>query len=160
MASRSGSKEPAPPPLPTDAELDVLAVLWRQGASTVREVHEALGKDSGYTTTLKQLQLMFEKGLVVRNERYRSQGIFSHQEIKQRRLWTKDGYIPAIPQNECVCGCWQTAVFFFVRVEFTGRVKALLRSELLPRLGQRRAFTPAVILFIALPKPEDKSDPG
>jgi hypothetical protein len=49
---------------------------------------------------------------------------------------------------------------FFVRVEFTGRVKALLRSELLPRLGQRRAFTPAVILFIALPEPEDKSDPG
>jgi hypothetical protein len=38
----------------------------------VREVHEALGKDSGYTTTLKQMQLMFEKGLVVRNERYRS----------------------------------------------------------------------------------------
>ena len=72
MASRSLSKEPAPPPLPTDAEIAILAVLWRQGASTVREVHEALGKDSGYTTTLKLMQLMFEKGLVVRNERYRS----------------------------------------------------------------------------------------
>ena len=47
-------------------------MLWRQGPSTVREVHEALGKDSGYTTTLKLMQLMFEKGLVVRNERYRS----------------------------------------------------------------------------------------
>jgi BlaI family transcriptional regulator, penicillinase repressor len=72
MASRSRSKEPAPPPLPTDAEIAILAVLWRQGASTVREVHEALGKDSGYTSTLKLLQLMFDKGLVVRNERYRS----------------------------------------------------------------------------------------
>src|SRR6476620_12020565 len=72
MASRSRSKEPALPPLPTDAEIAILAVLWRQGASTVREVHEALGKDSGYTSTLKLLQLMFEKGLVVRNERYRS----------------------------------------------------------------------------------------
>ena len=72
VASRSLSKEPAPPPLPTDAEIAILAVLWRQGASTVREVHEALDKDSGYTTTLKLLQLMFEKGLVVRNERYRS----------------------------------------------------------------------------------------
>ena len=72
MTSRSLSKEPAPPPLPTDAELAILAVLWRQGASTVREVHEALGKDSGYTSTLKLLQLMFDKGLVVRNERYRS----------------------------------------------------------------------------------------
>ena len=72
MAARSGSKKTAPTPLPTDAELDILAVLWRQGASTVREVHEALGKDSAYTTTLKQMQLMLEKGLVLRNERYRS----------------------------------------------------------------------------------------
>ncbi len=72
MASRPLSREPDPPPLPTDAEIAILAVLWRQGASTVREVHDALGKDSGYTTTLKLMQLMFEKGLVVRNERYRS----------------------------------------------------------------------------------------
>jgi Predicted transcriptional regulator len=59
-------------PLPTDAELDILAVLWRLGPSTVREVHEALGKGSGYTTTLKQMQVMTEKGLLVRSERYRS----------------------------------------------------------------------------------------
>jgi len=72
MPSRSLSNEPDPPPLPTDAEIAILSVLWRQGASTVREVHEALGKDSGYTSTLKLMQLMFEKGLVVRNERYRS----------------------------------------------------------------------------------------
>ena len=70
VATRSHSKGPAPP-LPTDGEIAILAVLWRRGASTVREVHEALGKDSGYTTTLKLLQLMFEKGLVARNERYR-----------------------------------------------------------------------------------------
>ena len=60
------------PPLPTDAELDILAVLWRLGPSTVREVHEALAKDSGYTTTLKQMQLMTDKGLVIRSERFRS----------------------------------------------------------------------------------------
>jgi len=72
MAARPLSRDPDPPPLPTDAEIAILAVLWRQGASTVREVHDALGKDSGYTTTLKLMQLMFEKGLVVRNERYRS----------------------------------------------------------------------------------------
>ncbi len=59
-------------PLPTDAELDILAVLWRLGPATVREVHEALAKDSGYTTTLKQMQLMAEKGLVTRSERFRS----------------------------------------------------------------------------------------
>ena len=59
-------------PLPTGAELDILAALWRLGPSTVREVHEALGKDSGYTTTLKQMQLMTEKRLLVRSERFRS----------------------------------------------------------------------------------------
>ena len=72
MPSRPLSEEPDSPPLPTDAEIAILAVLWRQGASTVREVHEALGKGNGYTATLKLMQLMFEKGLVVRNERYRS----------------------------------------------------------------------------------------
>ena len=58
--------------MPTDAELDILAVLWRRGASTVREVHDDLGKDSGYTTTLKQMQMMMDRKLVVRNERFRS----------------------------------------------------------------------------------------
>jgi predicted transcriptional regulator len=72
VTSRLPAKAPASPPLPTGAEIAILAVLWRQGASTVREVHEALGKDSGYTATLKLMQLMFEKGLVVRNERFRS----------------------------------------------------------------------------------------
>jgi predicted transcriptional regulator len=60
------------PPLPTDAELDILAALWRLGPATVREVHESLNKDSGYTTTLKQMQLMIDKGLVIRSERFRS----------------------------------------------------------------------------------------
>ena len=59
-------------PLPTDAEVDILAVLWRIGPATVRDVHEALGKDSGYTTTLKQMQLMTEKGLLIRTERFRA----------------------------------------------------------------------------------------
>ena len=59
-------------PLPTDAELDILAVLWRLRTATVREVHEELGKESGYTTTLKQMQVMTEKGLLVRTERFGS----------------------------------------------------------------------------------------
>ena len=65
-------RDPQPLPLPTAAELDILAVLWRLGPATVREVHEALAKDSGYTTTLKQMQLMLEKGLLKRSERFRS----------------------------------------------------------------------------------------
>lgn len=57
-------------PLPTAAELDILAVLWRRGPVTVREVHDELNKASGYTTTQKQMQLMLEKGLLTRTERY------------------------------------------------------------------------------------------
>lgn len=68
-SASSGSSSSA---LPTGAELDILAVLWRLGPSTVRDVHEALGKTSTYTTTLKQMQLMTEKGLLVRSERFRS----------------------------------------------------------------------------------------
>jgi BlaI family transcriptional regulator, penicillinase repressor len=58
--------------IPSDAEFGILTVLWRSGPSTVREVHEALAKDTGYTSTLKQMQLMHEKGLLRRSERYRS----------------------------------------------------------------------------------------
>lgn len=49
-----------------------MSALWRLGPSTVREVHQAIGKASAYTTTLKQMQVMTEKGLLVRNERYRT----------------------------------------------------------------------------------------
>lgn len=61
-------------PRPTEAELELLRVLWDRGPSTVRQVHEALGvaKDTGYTTTLKILQKMAEKGLVDRDEAQRS----------------------------------------------------------------------------------------
>jgi predicted transcriptional regulator len=71
MSAKRTEPENAPP-LPTAAELDILAVLWRFGPATVREVHEGLNKDSGYTTTLKQMQVMLDKGLVVRSERFRS----------------------------------------------------------------------------------------
>ncbi|MEX2172146.1 MAG: BlaI/MecI/CopY family transcriptional regulator [Pirellulales bacterium] len=59
---------------PTDAELALLAVLWQRGPSTVREIHDSLGaeNETGYTTTLKILQKMTEKGLVRRDESQRS----------------------------------------------------------------------------------------
>ena len=58
--------------IPSDAEFGILTVLWRCGPSTVREVHNVLDKDTGYTSTLKQMQVMHEKGLLKRSERYRS----------------------------------------------------------------------------------------
>jgi len=74
-------------PLPTDAELDILAALWRLGPATVREVHDALNKQRGYTTTLKEMQVMIDKGLVIRSERFRSHiyeaGIPKEQTQKQ-----------------------------------------------------------------------------
>jgi predicted transcriptional regulator len=58
----------------TNSEIDILAVLWRLGPSTVRQIHEELRgvRDSGYTTILKLLQLMVEKGLVVRDDQNRA----------------------------------------------------------------------------------------
>ena len=69
--------------LPTSAELDILAVLWRLGQATVREVHEALANQNGYTTTLTQMQVMAEKGLVKRNERFRSH-VYEAAEPKEQ----------------------------------------------------------------------------
>ena len=58
-----------PAPRPTDAELEILTVLWSRGPSTVRAVHEVIAKrrTAQYTTVLKQLQIMDEKGLVRRD---------------------------------------------------------------------------------------------
>src|SRR5882672_5974805 len=82
MASHPDSPQ-SDPPMPTAAEADILAVLWRLGPATVREVHEALKKESGYNTTLTQMRLMTDKGLLVRSERFRSHV-----------------YEPAAPKNE------------------------------------------------------------
>ena len=66
------SRMATPKKRPTDAELAILRVLWSLGACTVRQVADALGPDTGYTTALKMLQIMTEKGLVVRDERQRT----------------------------------------------------------------------------------------
>src|SRR6476469_11080759 len=59
---------------PTESELEILQVLWLKGLATVREVHEELikNKDIGYTTTLKLMQIMHDKGLVKRDESMRT----------------------------------------------------------------------------------------
>jgi BlaI family penicillinase repressor len=58
---------------PTDAEIAILSVLWKRGPSTVRDVHAALeSRNTGYTTVLKLMQIMFAKRLVARDESERS----------------------------------------------------------------------------------------
>jgi predicted transcriptional regulator len=75
------------PPRPTDAELEILTILWERGASTVRDVHEAIAqrKPTQYTTVLKMLQIMAEKRLVRRDETQRAH-IY---EAAQPREWTQ-----------------------------------------------------------------------
>ena len=77
-------------PQPTGAELEILKVLWRRGPSTVREVFETLGesKTTGYTTVLKLMQIMAEKGLVVRDESERAHRYepAAPEDETQRRL--------------------------------------------------------------------------
>jgi BlaI family transcriptional regulator, penicillinase repressor len=84
MGSQTGE------PKPTDAELAILRVLWAGGPSTVREVHEVLARERsvGYTTVLKLLQIMTEKGLVLRNETERAHVYRAthSEEQSQRRL--------------------------------------------------------------------------
>lgn len=60
---------------PTEVELQILGVLWACGPSTVREVHDALGaeRDTGYSTTLKMMQVMTEKGLLIKDDSQRPQ---------------------------------------------------------------------------------------
>ena len=55
---------------PTESELEILQILWEQDSCTVRDVHEVLSKtkETGYTTTLKLMQIMFEKKLVTRDD--------------------------------------------------------------------------------------------
>lgn len=67
----------APPPKPTESELEILHVLWQHGPSTVRFVNEQLGRrrdgrEVGYTTTLKIMQLMHDKGLLARDDANRT----------------------------------------------------------------------------------------
>jgi len=72
-------------PTPTPAELAILSVLWQRGPSTVREIHDALKEEraTGLNTTLKFVQLMTEKGLVIKDDSVRPQ-VFSPAQPRER----------------------------------------------------------------------------
>jgi len=79
------------PPRPTDAELAILTVLWEAGPHSVRDIQHILneGKPTGYTTVLKMLQIMTEKGLVERDESVRPQiyrARYSRSQTQRRLL--------------------------------------------------------------------------
>lgn len=80
-------------PEPTGAELDLLQVLWKQGPCTVRQVHDVLQRDNpvAYTTVLSILQIMFQKGLVTRDDSERAHVYAAalSQQQAQRRFVSK-----------------------------------------------------------------------
>ena len=85
------SREEEPSRKPTEAELEILCVLWSRGPSTVREVHEQLYRDEGggYTNALKLLQIMHAKGLVIRDQSQRAhvyQAAVSKERAQRRFL--------------------------------------------------------------------------
>jgi len=76
---------------PTESELEILQVLWQKGTCTVREVHEELAKnkEAGYTTTLKLMQIMFDKGLVTRDASAKShvyKAAFSERQAQKTAI--------------------------------------------------------------------------
>jgi predicted transcriptional regulator len=80
-------------PRPTDAELAILRILWDRGPSTVRQVHDVLARErqAAYTTALKLLQIMTEKGLVERDERDRTHVYRArHGEEQTQRQLVRD----------------------------------------------------------------------
>jgi BlaI family transcriptional regulator, penicillinase repressor len=82
-------------PTPTAAELAILQVLWERGSSTVREVFNALAHErgTGYSTTLKLMQLMVEKGLLVKDETQRPQMFWPAQPQEQMQMRLLDALI-------------------------------------------------------------------
>ncbi|WP_131535781.1 BlaI/MecI/CopY family transcriptional regulator [Pedobacter nototheniae] len=77
---------------PTEGEMEILQVLWEKGNATVRDVHEALNKkDSGYTTTLKLMQIMHEKGMVERdtNQKTHIYKALVNRDKTEKQLVTK-----------------------------------------------------------------------
>lgn len=84
-----------PSPHPTDVELAILRVLWKRGPSTVRQVHDAMrrDRDTGYSTTLKMMQVMRAKGLLLRDTSVRPQRYRAAVSEKKTQLKMVDDLI-------------------------------------------------------------------
>jgi predicted transcriptional regulator len=96
-------------PKPTDSELEILQVLWQRGACTVREVNDELNrrqaaqdKEIGYTTTLKLMQIMSEKGLLARDEQARTHvyRAVAQEQATQRQLL--DRFVDSVFQGSAL----------------------------------------------------------
>ena len=124
------------PPLPTDAELRMLRVLWERGSSTVRQVQARLpdAEAAGYTTVLKLLQIMHAKGLVIRDESSRTHI-----------------YAAAVPPESTQ----QRLVADLVHRAFGGAAHRLVMQALSPELASPEELARIRALVAAMPDPSD-----
>ncbi len=125
----------AEPPRPTDAELEILTVLWSIGPATVREVHNVITRrrPAQYSTILKFMQIMAEKGLVRRNEKERAH---VYQAARPRE-WT---------QRQLAGDLMERA--------FSGSAKALLIGALSARKANKEELAELRKLLDEYPKGE------
>lgn len=114
---------------PTEVELQILNVLWEGGPFSVRDVHEALlqERDTGYSTTLKMMQVMLEKGLLVRDESVRPQVYQPAKPREETQLQMLDGLAQRVFQG--------SAMRLVMRMVSSGRLSAKELEEI-QRLSQ------------------------
>ena len=127
------------PAQPTDAELRILRVLWQRGPSTVREVHEVLGAErpTAYTTTLKLLQIMHEKGLATRDDSARTHV-----------------YVAAVAESDTQ----RQATAELRDKVFGGSAAALVHHALTMEPASREELRKIRKLLDSLERPEDRGD--
>ena len=128
---------PRPPAsVPTDVELSILNVLWQRGPSTVREIHNALSqhRDTGYSTTLKMVQVMTEKGLVLKDDSQRPQVYRQATAQEKTQLQLLDDLIQR--------GFGGSAAKLVLRAVAAKRISGAELSEIKKLLAQARENKP------------------
>ena len=129
MASERGSL-----PQPTRTELNILGILWGKGRGTVREVHEALNEveSSGYTTALKMLQVMHQKGLVRRDDSARAH-VYSAVVSKQA---TQSKFLSDLKNRLFDGSTSELVIQALGSIEQTDQVRVEKIRELISEMGQ------------------------
>lgn len=118
------------PPKPTEAELEILQVLWQSGPVTVREVHEKLAvkRDTGYTTTLKNMQNMVQKGMLSRDEESRSHIYHARLPQKQTQQMLLDRFMESAFGGSAMSLVMQTLGNKKTSKEDLQKIKALINK--------------------------------
>ena len=120
---------------PTDSELEVLALIWQQGPLTVRQVHDQIkmSRDIGYTTTLKIMQIMFDKDMLERSKQGKTH-LYDAVESQQK---TRDGLVTKIV-NTAFHGSAKDLIMQALGSEKTSKAELEEIREYLDKLGKEK----------------------